>query len=170
MFCKVEGRLLPAQLFVSKPGRLSCKNIIHAVGPRWKGGHQKEEDTLCQTITNVLMEACHRFFTTVAIPAISTGIFDFPLQKATDIILSTAAEFLRSNETSLREVHIVDTDQQVISMFEKKLRDIDHNLAQHEAGASRLRHEAPLDHGKDDQYQGENINVFRELLCIIFLN
>ena len=75
-------------------------------------------------MTVALKEACRRSFTTIAIPAISTGIFDFPLEKATYIILLATKEFFISNPASLREVHIVDTDLNVINMFEKKLKEI----------------------------------------------
>jgi len=116
---KVNGALLPAQCYVSKSGRLPCKAVIHAVGPIWSSGHKNEKNLLYETVLNVLEEAESRSFTSVTWPAISTGIYRFPLQLATTIILDAIKNFVEQSLPSqkLREVHIIDQIASTISQF-----------------------------------------------------
>jgi len=118
-FIKVSGALLPAQFYVSKSGRLPCKAVIHAVGPIWSSGHMNEKNLLYETVFNVLEEAESRSFTSVALPAISTGIYRFPLQLATTIILEAVKNFVEQSLPSqkLREVHIIDQIASTILEF-----------------------------------------------------
>jgi len=118
-FIKSNGYLLPAQLYVSKSGRLPCKAIIHAVGPIWSSGQNNEKNLLYETVFSVLEEAERRSFTSVALPAISTGIYRFPVQLATTIILDAVKNFLEQSLPSqrLREVHIIDQSVSVITQF-----------------------------------------------------
>ena len=118
-FIKTEGPLLPAQLYVSKPGRLPCKAVIHAVGPIWSTGHNNEKNLLYETIFHILEEAELRRFSSVALPAISTGLYRFPLRLATTTILDAVKDFMKQPEPSRRlgEVHIIDQSLDVISQF-----------------------------------------------------
>ena len=111
--------MLPAQFYVSKPGRLPCKAIIHAVGPIWSSGHKNEKNLLYETVVNILEEAERRQFTSVALPAISTGLYRFPLQLATNVILDAVKDVLKQplKPQTLREVHIIDQSSNVISQF-----------------------------------------------------
>jgi len=118
-FIKINGPLLQAQLYVSKSGRLPCKAVIHAVGPIWSSGQKDEKNLLYETVFNILEEAEDRSFTSVALPAISTGLYRFPLQLATRIILDAVKSFVKqaSPTQKLREVHIIDQSSDVISQF-----------------------------------------------------
>jgi len=125
MFVKLEGRLLPGQVYVSKPGRLPCKAVIHAVGPMWRGGNKNEENQLYAAVLQSLEEATQRGFHTIALPAISTGIFGFPLDRAAEIVLSASRDYLTDvNGTCLKEIHIVDNDPRVIGHFESSLKSM----------------------------------------------
>jgi len=106
-------------LYVSKSGRLPCKAVIHAVGPIWSSGHRNEKNLLYETVFNILEEADSRAFSSVALPAISTGIYRFPLQLATTVILEAIRDFMKQPlpEQKLREVHIIDQSTNVVSEF-----------------------------------------------------
>jgi len=124
-YVKLEGRLLPGQVYVSKPGRLPCKVVIHAVGPMWRRGQNGEENQLYAAVSQSMEEATQRGFQTIAIPAISAGIFGFPPDRATEIILSASRDYLTDRRgTCLKEVHIVDNDPKVISHFESSLKSM----------------------------------------------
>jgi len=122
---KLEGRMLPGQVYVSKPGQLPCKVVIHAVGPMWRGGKRDEENQLYAAVSQSIEEATQRGFQTIAIPAISAGIFGFPPDRATEIILSASRDhFTDRRGTCLKEIHIVDKDPRVISLFESSLKSM----------------------------------------------
>ena len=111
--------MLPAQFYVSKPGRLPCKAIIHAVGPIWSSGHGSEKNSLYETVVNILEEAERRMFTSVALPTISAGIYQFPLQLATATILEAVRDFLKQPmpPQKLHEVHIIDRSLDAVLQF-----------------------------------------------------
>jgi len=104
---------------VSKSGRLPCKAIIHAVGPMWSTGRRNEKNLLYETVFNILEEAESQGFTSVAMPAISTGIYQFPLDLAATIILDAVKDFLKQPlpGQKLREVHVIDQSSSVASQF-----------------------------------------------------
>ena len=65
-------------------GKLNCKALVHAVGPVWRGGKFKEEPLLYQVCTNSMKAA--EGYTSISIPAISSGIFNFPIKECGMII------------------------------------------------------------------------------------
>jgi len=139
---KLEGKLLAGQTFVSTPGRLACKAVIHAVGPTWRGGQHNEENQLYAAVTQCMDDASSRGLQTIAVPAVSTGVFRFPLQRAVDIILRASRDYLIDPRSAacLTEVHIVDSDRQVVSSFETALRSMT---------------PPPLPRGHEDEEQSE---------------
>jgi len=148
-FVKLEGRMLPGQVYVSKPGRLPCKAVMHAVGPMWRGGQHDEENQLYAAVSQSLDEATQRGFSTIAVPAISAGIFGFPPDRATLIILSASRDYLTDRSgTCLKEVHIVDSDPTMISRFESSLKSM---TLPAEAGAEEGQSELPARRVKAQQ-------------------
>ncbi len=96
--CDRIGTCAVGQAVVTKAGKLSAKWIIHAVGPVWKGGSYGEEMLLASAVLQALRRAEDIGAASVAIPAISTGVFGFPLQKAADITVAAARSFAPSAE------------------------------------------------------------------------
>jgi len=78
---------------VITPGfNLPAQYIIHTVGPVWKGGTSNEAALLAQCYRSCLKIAAHHGIASVAFPAISCGIYGYPIHKAADIALSTLYE------------------------------------------------------------------------------
>ncbi|HPC35760.1 MAG TPA: O-acetyl-ADP-ribose deacetylase [Candidatus Marinimicrobia bacterium] len=77
---------------------LPARFVIHTVGPVWHNGEQGESELLAACYRNVLRIAAERKFDTIAIPAISTGAYRFPLEKAAKIALEVIAQHLANNE------------------------------------------------------------------------
>jgi O-acetyl-ADP-ribose deacetylase (regulator of RNase III) len=124
MHYKVNGKVQPGQVFVSKAGRMPCKFIIHAVGPTWRGDKRNEEN-LYTAVTASLQEASGRLLHSIAIPAICVNIHTFPLYRASKVMLGALVDFLKEEQsTSVKEVHIVDNDSSVIRSFEKELKSL----------------------------------------------
>lgn len=79
---------------ITKGYRLKAAHVIHTVGPVWNGGRSGEDDLLASCYRRV-MELCGKHkLTSVAFPAISTGIYRFPADRAADIAVRTTIEGL----------------------------------------------------------------------------
>jgi O-acetyl-ADP-ribose deacetylase (regulator of RNase III) len=76
--------------------RLPCRYVIHAVGPIWRGGHDGEADLLAAAYRSSLALAREHRLESVAFPAISTGIYGYPLAAATAIAVRVVREALAS--------------------------------------------------------------------------
>jgi O-acetyl-ADP-ribose deacetylase (regulator of RNase III) len=83
---------------VTTGGKLPCSYVIHAVGPVW--GEGDEDNKLRAAITGSLRVADQMELTTIAFPAISTGIFGFPKERAARVILSAIQEYLLGDTVS----------------------------------------------------------------------
>src|SRR5262249_24763161 len=81
---------------ITKGYRLKAKQVIHTVGPVWNGGKLGEEQLLASCYRRSI-ELCHkRGLASVAFPAISTGIYRFPADRAAGIAVATTADALSS--------------------------------------------------------------------------
>jgi O-acetyl-ADP-ribose deacetylase (regulator of RNase III) len=79
---------------ITRGYRLPAKHVIHTVGPVWNGGKRGEEDLLASCYRRSL-ELCESHgLTSVAFPAISTGIYRFPAERAAGIAVKTVADML----------------------------------------------------------------------------
>ncbi len=83
--------------------RLPAEFVIHTVGPVWHGGNRNEDALLADCYRNSLELAVADGIESIAFPAISTGIYGFPLERATDIAITEAKRFLEGN-TSIGRV------------------------------------------------------------------
>ena len=77
---------------------LPARHVIHAVGPIWRGGDSAEDATLEGAYRRSLELAAEHALESIAFPSISTGIYGFPLERATRIAHTTAREWLATNE------------------------------------------------------------------------
>jgi O-acetyl-ADP-ribose deacetylase len=83
---------------------LPAKYVIHAVGPIWRGGHRGEPDLLASAYRASLTLAREYQLASIAFPAISTGIYGYPLQEATNVAAATVLEDLQNPGTVTRVV------------------------------------------------------------------
>jgi len=88
-------------------GRLPFRYVIHAVGPLWRGGDQGEAKLLHSAVTAALRVAAELGLGSLSLPAISTGIFGYPLENALPVMVGAIREFLTKDST-LREVRICE--------------------------------------------------------------
>jgi O-acetyl-ADP-ribose deacetylase len=96
---------------------LPARWVIHAVGPRWRGGSAGEAVTLAACYRNALARADEIGARSVSFPAISTGIFGYPLEEATDIAVAT----VRSTPTSVGTVRFVCFDDATLRAYTNRL-------------------------------------------------
>ncbi len=103
-------------------GALKCRFVIHAVGPMWGEGNEKTK--LSSAVRSTLELASERKFQSLAMPAISAGIFGFPKAECARIIVGEIGAFLRSEETSLKEIDIYLMDAEITGFFQRELDKI----------------------------------------------
>ena len=109
------GPVMEGHAVLTGAGKLPCKKIIHAVGPHWNGGRSGEEDILHDCVfSHILMITFQENFSSVAIPAISAGVFGFPLVRSTAIIVEAVKDFLdqMNQGGNLSEIHLLDNRQE----------------------------------------------------------
>jgi O-acetyl-ADP-ribose deacetylase (regulator of RNase III) len=92
--CRTLNGCPTGQAKITKGYRLPAKFVIHTVGPVWNGGGSGEDELLAGCYRNSLALAVANGVRGIAFPAISTGIYRFPLARATDIAVATVREFL----------------------------------------------------------------------------
>lgn len=83
---------------ISSAGDLPCKFVIHAVGPVWQGGLDRESETLRSAYRKSLELAVENTCQSVAFPAISTGVYGYPIDLAAEHSLTEVVDFLREHE------------------------------------------------------------------------
>jgi len=99
--CDAIGGTYVGGAVITTGGNLKAKHVIHAVGPRM--GEGNEDDKLKNATLNSLKLADENNLTSIAFPAISTGIFGFPRERCAEIMLSTVIQYLQG-DTGLKRV------------------------------------------------------------------
>ncbi len=101
---------------LTEAGRLPCRHIIHAVGPVW--GEGNEDAKLHAAITGALRLADQQAFSSLALPAISTGIFGFPKDRGARILINAIVDLFAVHPSSpLTQVRITLIDQPSVQVF-----------------------------------------------------
>lgn len=92
--CDKIGGTFVGGAVITTAGNLKAKFVIHAVGPR--RGEGDEDEKLKNATLNSLKLACDNHLKSIAFPAISTGIFGFPIEKCANIMLKTTIDYLNT--------------------------------------------------------------------------
>jgi O-acetyl-ADP-ribose deacetylase (regulator of RNase III) len=104
------------------PGfHLPAKWVFHAVGPVWQGGGQNEDDLLANCYKRCLELAKTHQVTTIAFPAISTGVYHFPPKRAAHIAIDTVREFVE--ESGVEVVRFVCFNAETLAIYEQFLAE-----------------------------------------------
>ena len=92
--CRTLGGCPTGQAKITQGYGLPARHVIHTIGPIWRGGTASEDDMLASAYRNSLRLARQHDVTSIAFPAISTGVYGFPAERAARIAVSTVAEHL----------------------------------------------------------------------------
>ena len=115
---KVHGPVSHARPAWTSGGALPAKYVIHAVGPVWGDGD--EDNKLSAAVAGSLRTADELNCTSISMPAISTGIFGFPKERAAGVIFSSIEKYFSSStSSSLKTVRIVLFDDATVQSFLK---------------------------------------------------
>ena len=121
---KKQGKLPSGEAVITTGGKLEADYVIHTVGPIWKGGDNKEDETLANAYINSLKVAIGNRITSVAFPSISTGAYRFPVERAAKIALTTLKEFVEQSQGLLIEVRMVLHSQKDYDIYLKKWENL----------------------------------------------
>ena len=118
--CRTLGGCPTGQAKITKGYRLSAKFVIHAVGPRYRDGAHGEPELLASCYTESLKLAVAHGVRTIAFPAISCGIYGYPIPDAARIAVDTVSQFL-AREPSLEHVILACFGHEVLSGYQAAL-------------------------------------------------
>lgn len=109
---------------ISGAGKLAARQVIHAVGPIWSGGDEGEAEHLASAYRRSLELAVEHGCQSIAFPAISCGVYGYPLLPAARVALATAASFLREHKQP-RLVRFVLFNQLTLDAFTRALAEFE---------------------------------------------
>lgn len=119
--CKTLGGCKTGEAKITSGYNLPAKYVIHTVGPVWNGGKNNEDELLASCYRNSLKLAAENGIKSIAFPAISTGVYLFPLERATKIAIDEVTKFLNDND-ELEKVIFVAFDDTTHNFYEEKLK------------------------------------------------
>ncbi|NCS89695.1 MAG: O-acetyl-ADP-ribose deacetylase [Ignavibacteria bacterium CG2_30_36_16] len=105
---------------ITKGYNLPAKNVIHTVGPLWHGGNNNEDELLANCYRSSLKIAVENNIKSIAFPAISTGIYGFPQERAALIAVREVKDFLKQNDL-IEKVIFICFDQNTQRIYNKIL-------------------------------------------------
>lgn len=116
--CEEIGGSKTGEAVITRGYNLRAPNVIHAVGPIWRGGDNGEAEALASCYRNSLDLAKKYGAYTIAFPAISTGIYAYPLEEAAKVATSAVKEWIAANDGALDEIIFVCFSQEAVEAFE----------------------------------------------------
>jgi O-acetyl-ADP-ribose deacetylase (regulator of RNase III) len=117
-----HGPVPTGQVAVTGAGRLPARAVIHAVGPVWQGGRAGEDELLRSAVWHSLARAEELQLGSIALPAISSGIFGFPKDRCAAILVRTALDFCQQHpQGHVRVIRFTNIDRRTVELFEGEL-------------------------------------------------
>jgi O-acetyl-ADP-ribose deacetylase (regulator of RNase III) len=119
--CRTLGGCETGDAKITRGHRLPARHVIHAVGPVWRGGRSNEDALLASCYARSLEIARDLGLTSIAFPAISTGIYGFPAARAAVIAVETVADFVDEEPGLLRRVIFCCFDDDALALHREAL-------------------------------------------------
>ena len=117
------------QAVATGAGLLPAQFVFHAVGPIYRDGHSGEREQLESCYRVCLDMAAERNLASISFPSISTGVFRFPFQEATQIALKTVLTWLTAHSGSVQLVKLVQFDESDHSVYVNLARNLEAGVA-----------------------------------------
>lgn len=108
--CKTLGGCATGDAKITSGYNLPAGHVIHTVGPVWRGGSSGEDELLAQCYRSCFRLAEENSLKTIAFPSISTGVYRFPVDRASRIALGEIKKFLEKNQTIEKVVIVCFTE------------------------------------------------------------
>ncbi len=120
--CRTLGGCETGQAKMTRGYRLPARHVIHTVGPIWQGGDQGEPELLAACYRNCLELAVAHGVRTIAFPAISCGVYGYPLDEAAAIAVREVRQFLAGDDR-VAAVYLVCFGGEVLEAYRRALRE-----------------------------------------------
>jgi O-acetyl-ADP-ribose deacetylase len=111
-----EAKLTPGH-------RLHARYVIHTVGPVWNGGNENEAEVLASCYANCLRLVSENRLQSVAFPSIATGVYGYPVEKASRIAIRTICAYLEKAPNIQKVVVVCFTDEDEVE-YERAVREV----------------------------------------------
>ncbi len=121
--CRALGGARTGEVKMTRGHRLPARHVLHAVGPIWRGGEEDEEELLASCYREALRLAAERGLGSVAFPAISTGVYAFPLEPATRIALEEVRAGLAAHPV-LERVVLCCFSRGVLAVYDRLAEEL----------------------------------------------
>jgi len=118
---QIHGPVSHAEPAWTSGGNLPCRYVIHAVGPVWGDG--EEDAKLTAALIGSLKIADELNMESIALPAISTGIFGFPKERAAKVLFTAVRDYFSVHQSCLKLVKLVLYDESTVIVFKKAWHD-----------------------------------------------
>jgi O-acetyl-ADP-ribose deacetylase len=109
--CRTLGGCAAGEAKITRGYGLPARFLIHTVGPVWRGGKHREAETLANCYRSSLQVAVEKGIKTIAFPAISCGVYGYPIPDATQIALKTVRDFLAADDRIDKVVFVLWGDE-----------------------------------------------------------
>jgi O-acetyl-ADP-ribose deacetylase (regulator of RNase III) len=121
--CRMLNGCPTGEAKITRGYHLPANHVIHTVGPVWRGGNANEEPLLENCYRNSLQLALQHDIRSIAFPSISTGVYGFPIDKASRIAIRTVKAFLEEH-ASIQQVIFVCFGQHDYQIYQDALKEV----------------------------------------------
>ncbi|PSJ37632.1 O-acetyl-ADP-ribose deacetylase [Allosphingosinicella deserti] len=119
--CRTLGGCPAGEAKITRGYRLPAAHVIHTVGPVWHGGGKNEPETLARCYRNSLALARRHSLRTIAFPAISTGIYGYPVEAAAKVAAETVAAEIAATPDAFDEILFVCFSPAATEIFQRSV-------------------------------------------------
>ena len=118
--CRILDGCPTGQAKITKGYRLPAKHVIHTVGPIWRGGQNNEANLLASCYTNSLKLALNNKLKTIAFPAISCGVYHYPIPEATKCAVQTVTKLTLAHP-GIDTIYFVAYGKKIEEAYQREL-------------------------------------------------
>jgi O-acetyl-ADP-ribose deacetylase len=123
--CRTLGGCPTGEAKITRGYRLTARHVIHTVGPVWRGGTAGEPELLARCYRNSLALAQEHGLKSIAFPAISTGVYGYPVRRAAPVAVRAVSDWIAANPESMDTVTFVLFSADSLEVFEQALAELE---------------------------------------------
>ena len=122
--CRTLNGCKTGEAKITSAYKLTCKYVIHTVGPIYRGGNSYEPQLLANAYKNSMKLALENKIRTIAFPSISTGVYSYPLEEAVEIAVKTVNDFYMEHQNEFDCIRFVLFDDRTKQAYDNAINKI----------------------------------------------